>query len=357
MTSELISVVIPAFNEVESIGAAIDAVLVVFETLAARLEIVVVDDGSTDGTLDIVAPYTADRPVVLVELSRNFGKETAILAGLDHAGGDAVIVMDADLQEPIELLPQFIECWRRGYDVAYAVRAHRHDEPWLKRAGTRVFYGILNFRSRIEVTPDMRDFRIMDRAVVESLRVLRESVRFTKGLYAWVGYRSIAIPVVLRPRRNGSSKFTPRSLSKLAWDGLTSFSDFPLRMAAVLGSAVASMSLLYAAAILVRTLVFGVDVAGWATLTVALTFLGGVQLFFLGLISEYVRNIFIESKRRPNYLVRSRWPASPVGHVRPVGPRLVRREHKRGRPVVVPAHCAEAPERDWVLSSDGRTGP
>jgi glycosyltransferase involved in cell wall biosynthesis len=354
MANALISVVIPAFNEAESIGAAIDAVLAVFAALAVRLEIVVVDDGSTDGTPEIVAAYTADHPVRLVELSRNFGKETAILAGLDQAAGDAVIVMDADLQEPIEVLPRFIDYWRQGYDVAYAVRAHRRDEPWRKRVGARVFYGILNFGSRIVVTPDMRDLRIMDRSVVDSLRSLRESVRFTKGLYAWVGYRSIAIPVVLQRRRSGSSKFTSRALRRLAWDGLTSFSDFPLRIAAMLGSAVAAMSLLYATAILVRTLVFGVDVAGWATLTVALTFLGGVQLFFLGLIGEYVRNIFIESKRRPNYLIRSRRPTSSADPVRALG--LPRLRSERARPALIPVRQAEAVERDWALSNDGRAG-
>ena len=304
MSKRTIDVVIPAFNEEACIGRAIESLFARGADTGYRFELIVVDDGSTDRTADIVEGYFDRYPITLVRLTRNFGKETALLAGVDQARGDATIIMDADLQHPVELIDRFVALWSEGYECVYGVKEHRRNEGLLKRFFTRIFYLGLNRGSGVKVVPNALDFRLLDRAAVRALCALRERVRFTKGLYAWLGFRSIGVPFVPAERAGGKSHFSGRSLLRLGWDGWTSFSDLPLKFSGAIGAIVATASVGYGAWITVRTWIFGVDLPGWATLTVAITFLSGLQLLFLGVLGQYVRNVFIETKNRPNYLVR-----------------------------------------------------
>jgi len=299
-----VTVVVPAYNEGRTLPELVGRIFSIPDQQRYRFDLVIVDDGSHDDTAEVAKRLSARYPITLIRLARNFGKEAALLAGLDHASGDAVVIMDADLQHPVELIDEFLNRWEAGYDCVYARRANREDEGMLKRAFTKVFYRILNHNSEVQIVPDALDFRLLDRKVVDVLLTVRERVRFTKGLYAWVGYPSIGVPFVPDPRSDGKSRFTMGALVRLAWDGLTSFSDFPLRLSAIVGAIVACASVAYALYITLRTLLFGVDVPGWATLTVATMFLSGLQMLFLGVIGEYIRNIYRETKHRPNYVIR-----------------------------------------------------
>ena len=292
-----------AYNEEANIGAVIEQTFAALTSSKYRFEMIVVDDGSDDATARIVKQYCDQYPVSLVALSRNFGKEAALLAGLDHSDADATIIMDADLQHPIELIDCFLEEWEAGYRCVYAVKEHRKEESMFKVAFVKLFYLLVNHSSEVRIEPDAVDFRLLDRCVVESLRSLRERVRFMKGLYAWVGFRSKGIPFTPKARYRGRTKFSPALLFRLGWDGLTSFSDLPLRISSLVGLLVSVAALSYGAYETVRTLVFGIDVPGWATLVVAVTLLSGVQMMFLGIIGQYIRKIFLETKDRPNYLL------------------------------------------------------
>jgi polyisoprenyl-phosphate glycosyltransferase len=302
--TKTIDIVIPAFNEEGNIGRAIETLFGGLAALPYRFELILVDDGSHDRTAEIAAGYAARYPLRVVRLTRNFGKENALLAGLDLARGAATILMDADLQHPVELIPQFIERWEQGFEIVYAVKETRTGEGLLKRLATAAFYAGVNRGAEIEIPPNAVDFRLLDAAAVRALRAIRERVRFTKGLYAWLGFRAVGVPFTAAERLAGQTTFNRRRLTRLGWDGLTSFSDFPLRAMSVVGALIAFASVPYAIWIAVRTLVYGVDVPGWATLTVATLFLGGLQLLFLGVLGHYIRNVFIETKQRPNYLIR-----------------------------------------------------
>ena len=299
-----VTVVVPAYNEERTLPELVGRLFSIPDRQRYRFDLVIVDDGSHDDTSAVAKRLSARYPITLIRLARNFGKEAALLAGLDNATGDAVVIMDADLQHPVELIDKFLDQWEAGYDCVYARRTNREDEGILKRAFTKVFYRILNHNSEVQIVPDALDFRLLDRKVVDVLLTVRERVRFTKGLYAWVGYPSVGVPFVPDPRFEGTSRFTMGALVRLAWDGLTSFSDFPLRLSAIVGAIVACVSVAYALYITLRTLLLGVDVPGWATLTVATTFLSGLQMLFLGVIGEYIRNIYRETKHRPNYVIR-----------------------------------------------------
>jgi glycosyltransferase involved in cell wall biosynthesis len=311
-----VEVLIPAYNEERNIGVAIERIFASLPDPRYRIEVIVVDDGSQDATADVVRKYCERYPVTLLSLSRNFGKETALLAGLDHTSGDATIIMDADLQHPVELIPRFLEEWEAGYRCVYAVKENRRAEPLARALLVKLFYLLVNYDSKFRIEPNAVDFRLLDRTVVAALRSMRERVRFMKGLYAWVGFRSKAIAFVPDARREGKSKFTSRSLFRLGWDGLTSFSDLPLRLSSIVGFLVSLGSLVYGGWIWVRTLAFGIDVPGWATLVVAVTFLSGVQMLFLGILGQYIRNIFLETKGRPSYVL-GEVVSSPLCAVRP----------------------------------------
>lgn len=304
-----LSIVVPFFNEgpgVEVFGAALRKVLNAIPDY--QVELVCVDDGSTDDTLPrLLALASRDPRFRVIELSRNFGKEAALTAGLDAARGAAVIPMDADLQDPPALLQQLLQLWEEGADVVLARRADRSSDGLLKRKTAEWFYRMHNLVSDIAIPQNVGDFRLMDRQVVDALKRLPERQRFMKGLFSWVGFRTAYVDYARGARAVGSTKFPGWKLWNFAIEGFTSFSTAPLRIWTYVGLAGAACTALYGTAILIRTLVFGVDVPGYASLLLAVLFFGSLQLISLGLLGEYIGRIYIESKQRPVYIVRGQY--------------------------------------------------
>lgn len=301
----LLSLVVPMYNEESSIGAFFDQVLPVLETVTADYEVICVDDGSRDKTLEHVSRRRADDPrIKILSLSRNFGKEAALSAGLDHARGAAVIPMDADLQHPPDAIPEMVEQWRAGYDVVLAVRGDRLADPPLRRWATGLFYRIFGRFAETPIPANAGDFRLMDIAVVDALRALPERARFMKGLYAWVGFKQGEITYDCPPRQAGNSKWPFWKLWNFALDGLFSFSMAPLRLWTYLGAVVALLALAYAFYIVAKTMILGVDVPGFASLMVAMLFFSGLNMIGIGILGEYLGRTFIEAKRRPLYIIR-----------------------------------------------------
>ncbi|MGV6802931.1 MAG: glycosyltransferase family 2 protein [Ruegeria sp.] len=298
-----LSFVVPAFNEEANIAESIRRIHHHARRLVSSHEIIVVDDGSTDGTLEKTRAVGAQIPLRVIRLSRNFGKEQAIMAGLENAVGAAVVVMDADLQEPLQVLETMLAHRAEGFEVVFATRAHRKDESFAKRLFTSVFYKLLNLGAEAPIPADARDFRLMDRRVVDALCALPERNRFMKGLYGWVGFRTKSVPIELKRRQGGKSKFGFRGLLRLGLTGMTSFTTWPLRVWTGIGFSIAILSILYGLWIMFRTLMFGVDVPGWSTLTVAIFLLGGVQLISIGVLGEYLGRVFTEVKGRPGYII------------------------------------------------------
>jgi polyisoprenyl-phosphate glycosyltransferase len=305
-TPEL-SVVVPVFNESANIEPLCDRLVPILERVAASWEVVFVDDGSEDDTLSAIRARNAAEPRIgAVSFSRNFGKEVAIAAGLDHARGRAVVIMDADLQHPPEVIERFVARWREGYVMVYGQRTSRADESAVKRGFARLFYRLFDSFTHMHLPEGAGDFRLIDARGVEVLRGLSERSRFSKGLYAWIGFKTIGIPFVVEERRHGATKWSFRTLFRFAFDGITAFSTVPLRVWTYLGGLISVLAITAAAYFAVRTLLFGVDVAGYPSLIVSITFLGGVQLMSLGIIGEYIGRIFAEVKRRPLYVVAER---------------------------------------------------
>ena len=274
-------------------------------------EVVYVNDGSTDTTLaEMETLQRCTDRVAVISLSRNFGKETAITAGLDHAIGDAVVVIDADLQDPPELIPQLVTCWRAGFDMVYAKRRSRTGESWLKRRTARGFYRLMQRMGDLKLPEDTGDFRLMSRRVVEAVRQMREQHRFMKGLFAWVGYPTTYVLYDRESRCAGVSKWSYWKLWNLALEGITSFTVMPLKLATYVGLGVALLSAVYAAQVIVKTLIIGNPVAGYPSLMTVVLFLGGIQLMFLGVIGEYLGRVFNETKQRPLYLVERYVPSA-----------------------------------------------
>jgi glycosyltransferase involved in cell wall biosynthesis len=300
-----ISCVVPAFNEAESLGPLLASLVPQLERLADAWEVIVVDDGSHDQTAAAIAPWLGAPGVRYVRLSRNFGKEAALTAGIDRAVGDVVLLMDADLQHPPSLIPEMIAAWVAGADMVCAARASRADESWPKRIGTALFYRIVNANAQVPIPVDAGDFRLMDRKVVEALKSLPERNRFMKGLYAWVGFRNQIIPYVPSERHAGTSSFSLRRLSRLAFTGVTAFTNAPLRLWSGVGVLIALGAIGFALWIAVEHYVHGHDVPGWATLVCGMMFFSGVQLLSIGILGEYVGRIFEEVKQRPVYVVGS----------------------------------------------------
>lgn len=302
----LISVVCPCFNEAECIAAFADSVASVFDALPQYgLEMVLVNDGSTDDSLQAMLRCQAvDGRIVIIDLSRNFGKEAALTAGLEYARGDAVIPLDVDLQDPPELIPAMLDKWRAGHDVVLARRSSRRADSLAKRVSARWFYRLHNCFSGQHLPENVGDFRLMDRKVIDALKMLPESCRFMKGIFAWLGFRTVSLDYVRPQRLAGKSKFNPWRLWNFALDGITSFSTAPLRVWTYLGAICALGAFLYAAVIFWRTLIFGADVPGYASIVVAIAFFGGLQLTGIGIIGEYLGRTYLEAKRRPVYLVR-----------------------------------------------------
>jgi len=298
-----ISCVVPAYNEAANLPRLLAVLTAQLRGLTARWEVIVVDDGSRDATAAALQPWLQTPGVRLLRLSRNFGKEAALSAGLDHARGDVVVLLDADLQHPPALIAQMLQAWAAGADTVCAVRSTRRDESWLKRFGTRWFYRVVNAGSHVPIAVDAGDFRLMDRRVVDALVALPERNRFLKGLYAWVGFRTEFLPYVPDERTEGESSFSFARLFRLALTGVTSFSNLPLRVWSGLGALVAIGALGYGGFVVVEHFITGHDVPGWATLVAGMMFFSGVQLLSIGILGEYVGRIFDEVKQRPVYLV------------------------------------------------------
>ncbi len=301
--TKLISCIVPIYNEEALIAEFITALDKTLKDLTYPYEIVLVDDGSRDNTPLIIHQMRTQFPFRYIRFSRNFGKENALSAGLDHARGNAVIMLDGDFQHPLELLSEFIAKWEDGYDMVYAVRNNRSDESWLKRTCAKAFYHLTSKINRINIPANAGDFRLLDRKIVNALQKLPERNRFMKGLYSWVGFKQIAIPFEVQPRKSGTSQWNFYSLLDLAITGITSFSAFPLRMIALGGMVVASLAIFYGIWIILSTFIFGIQTPGWATIVTALTFFGGLQLFALGVVGEYIGRVFDEVKHRPLYII------------------------------------------------------
>lgn len=299
-----LSCVVPAYNEAALIGRFLPELVATARRITADVDVVVVNDGSRDATGDIVSALCDSLPIHYVELSRNFGKEVALQAGLDAARGDCVVLLDADFQHPLEMIAPMVERWRAGVDMVYTTKADRAGEPWLRQLGSRLFYWLVGSRRGVDIPPDAGDFRALDRSVVDALCALPERNRFMKGLYGWVGFRSEGVAITMAERSAGESKFNAVSLAALAATGVTAFSVKPLRMVTLAGLAVSAGSMLMALWIVIEKLVLGQSIPGFATLAAAVFFLSGVQLVSLGIVGEYVGRIFEEVKQRPRYLVR-----------------------------------------------------
>jgi glycosyltransferase involved in cell wall biosynthesis len=307
-----LSVVVPAYNEEEVLPELHRRLSAILETLGAEWEILYVNDGSTDGTLNVVNGLNDPR-VAVIDLSRNFGKEIAMTAGLDHARGDAVVVIDADLQDPPELIPELVQKWREGFDVVYARRSMREGETLVKKATAKLFYRSIQSISRVKIPPDTGDFRLLSRRAVEALKLLREQHRFMKGLFAWIGYPQVAVYYRRDRRFAGKTKWNYWHLWNFALEGITSFSIGPLKIATYVGLLTAFGAFIAAGVVVYKTVFYGDAVRGYPSLMVVMLFLGGVQLMSLGMIGEYLGRMFNETKRRPLYLVNRFVPSSLQG--------------------------------------------
>jgi glycosyltransferase involved in cell wall biosynthesis len=299
-----LSVVVPVYNEDENIEPLLERLVPLLERIVASFEIVFVDDGSRDLTLAALRRiHERDSRVKAVALSRNFGKEVAIAAGLDFVRGAATVIMDADLQHPPEMIEAFVARWREGYKNIYGQRIDRTADSRLRRLLTHRFYRIFGAFGETELPPGAGDFRLLDRQAVTALRGMREKARFSKGLYAWIGFKSIGVPFDVAERLHGSSKFSYRKLTRFALDGLMSFSTLPLMVWTYVGTSISVISLAMAVYFVFETLAYGANVPGFASLIVSVTFLAGIQLLSLGVLGEYIGRIFAEVKGRPLYLV------------------------------------------------------
>jgi glycosyltransferase involved in cell wall biosynthesis len=298
----LISIIAPAHNEQEVLVDFHRRVTAVLDRMAVPAEILYVNDGSTDGTLAIMQQLLADdRRVSLIDLSRNFGKEIAMTAGLDHSQGEAVIVIDTDLQDPPELIPEMVRLWQSGHDVVYAQRESREGESWLKKVTAHWFYRVIDRVTHVHIPRDTGDFRLLSGRAVDALRRLREQNRFMKGLFAWIGFSQVAIRYRRDARSAGETKWNYWKLWNFALDGITSFTTVPLRLATYLGLGTAMLAFSYAAFVFWKALIYGDHVRGYPSLMIVILFLGGVQLMALGTIGEYIGRMFNETKQRPLY--------------------------------------------------------
>ena len=310
----LLSVVVPAYNEEAVLTQFHERLKAVLAQLPLDHEIIYVNDGSRDRTLTILEELHAkDASVGVINLSRNFGKEAAMTAGLDLARGDAAVVIDADLQDPPELIAEFVRIWREeGYDVVYATRESRAGESWVKRSTASAFYWVMSKVSDVSIPRDTGDFRLMSRRALDALKGLREHHRFMKGLFAWVGFPSKAVLYERDPRFAGETKWNYLKLWNFSLEGITGFSIAPLKIATYLGLLISIFAAILGTQIILETLLYGADVPGYPSLFSAVLFFGGVQLFFLGIIGEYLGRVFNESKRRPLYLIQDHLEAKPA---------------------------------------------
>ncbi|MFC4764073.1 glycosyltransferase family 2 protein [Dyella koreensis] len=308
----LLTVIVPAYNEAAVLEAFHQRLARVLDELPLDSSVLYVDDGSSDRTWDIIESLTQrDSRTGALKLSRNFGKEAAMTAGLDHVDADAVVVIDADLQDPPELIPALVDQWRAGHDVVYATRSARAGETGFKKFTSAAFYRSMEKLSDTAIPRDTGDFRLLSRRALEALRQLRERQRFMKGLFAWIGYRQTAVHYLREPRQAGNTKWNYWRLTQLAVEGITSFSTAPLRLATWTGLSASVLAFLYGLWVLTKSLIYGDPVRGYPTLMLVILFLGGVQLLALGVIGEYLGRNYAESKQRPLYFIEEQRP--PAG--------------------------------------------
>jgi polyisoprenyl-phosphate glycosyltransferase len=307
-----ISIVVPMHNEEANITELYERLLNLFDKRGETWELVCVNDGSSDGTLAaLLALRRGDQRVKVINLSRNFGKDIALTAGIDHAEGNAVIPLDADLQDPPELIGELLDTWRQGYDVVNATRCSRRSDSWLKRSSAALFYHCLNKITAVPIPPNTGDFRLLSRPVVEAVKKLPERTRFMKGLFSWVGFTQATVYYDRSPRHAGTTNWNYWRLWNFALDGFTSFSSIPLKVWSYLGLVFSLLSFIYAGFLVLRTMIRGIDVPGYASIMVVMLFLGGIQLISLGVLGEYLGRIYDEVKGRPLYIVRDRYGVTP----------------------------------------------
>ncbi len=306
MTAEAVySVIVPVFNEEEVLDELHKRLTAVMQKRGEPYEIIFVDDGSSDRSIEILkALFKQDKHIRIIRFSRNFGHQMAITAGLDRASGKAAIVIDADLQDPPEVIPKFIDKWREGFEVVYGLREKRYGESIFKKATAWLFYRLLRKLVAVELPLDVGDFRLIDRKVIDALRRIREQNRYMRGLTSWVGFKQAGVPYVRAERAAGSTKYSLRKMLKLAWDGVFSFSRIPVKASMYLGFLTASLSFLYLISIVFLRIFAGTSIRGWSSIMGIVLFLGGVQLISLGILGEYVGRISEDVRGRPLYIVR-----------------------------------------------------
>lgn len=309
----VVSIVLPVFNEEQTLPALYTRLSGVMQALGEPYEILFVDDGSRDASLALLKSLGSTDPAIkIMSLSRNFGHQIAITCGLDHASGEAVVIMDADLQDPPEVIPRLITKWREGYDVVYAVREKRRGEGWFKRGTAAFFYRVLRLLTQVDIPLDTGDFRLLSRRAVNALCSVRERSRFVRGLVSWIGYRQTGVTFAREERKVGETKYPFRRMLRFAIDGITAFSFAPLQAAMYLGFVTAGSSFLYIVYAVLLKLFTERTVPGWTSLMVAVLFVGGVQLIALGIIGEYLGRVYDEVKQRPLYLIQERFGFEPV---------------------------------------------
>lgn len=301
-----ITILIPCYNEESSLPFLYEALQnLMIESPKYEWELLFINDGSKDQTLQIIKQFrTQDERVCYIDLSRNFGKEAAMLAGFDYATGDCMVIIDADLQDPPTLIPEMIALWEQGYDDVYAKRKNRGQESWLRKRLSLLFYNLLQHTTKIEILPNVGDFRLLDKRCIEALRQLRETERYTKGMFCWIGFKKKEITFDRDNRVAGNSSWKLSSLFDLAIEGITSFTTAPLRISTILGFIISVVAFLYMLFIIIKTFIHGDPVQGFPTLIITILFLGGIQLISIGIIGEYIGRIFNETKNRPIYVVK-----------------------------------------------------
>ena len=301
-----ISILIPCYNEEASLPLLYNELVKLMDTHTNYAwEVLMVNDGSKDRTLEIIKDLRKkDNRICYVDLSRNFGKEKAMLAGFDYVTGDCMVIMDADLQHPPYVVNEMLTKWEEGYDDVYAKRESRGKEPWLRKQFSLLFYKILQKTTKIEILPNVGDFRLLDRKCIESLKQLRETERYTKGMYCWIGYKKTAVEFEQQDRQAGQSSWNFLSLLSLAIEGIVSFTTFPLKIATIVGIFTSLCAFIYMIYVIIKAILWGDPVSGFPTLLSVILFLGGIQLLALGIIGEYIGRIFHETKKRPVYIVR-----------------------------------------------------
>lgn len=308
MNNPIISIIAPCYNEEETIEPFLRRIEEILTQINEPYEIVFINDGSKDNTLNVLLNAKQNfKNIRIINFSRNFGKEAALTAGLDKARGEAAIPIDVDLQDPPELIKELVARWREGYDVVLAKRVDRTSDSFAKRVSADLFYKLNGKISNVDIPNNVGDFRLMSKRVVEALKQLPENQRFMKGLFAWVGFKTVVIEYVREKREAGQSSFNGWKLWNFALDGITSFSTLPLRIWLYIGALVSFLSFLYGSFIILKTLIFGVDLPGYASLAVIMLFLGGIQLIGIGILGEYIGRIYSESKRRPSYIIEGEY--------------------------------------------------